>query len=139
MVGVPADIQVPAHDVAGLGFLRVKALLRVARVMVAVERFRLAHDRWPDAIDVLIPTYLGAAPIDPYTGRELILRKLPDGVAIYSLGSELADDGGQFEPRGTDNLGFDLGYRLWTPEVRGRPPDGQLCRSQVLVEISPTL
>jgi hypothetical protein len=119
MVSILADILAPAHGVAGLGFLRVKALLRVGRVMVAVERFRLMHGRWPDAIDMLVPSFLVAVPIDPFTGRGLILKKLGDGVVIYSLGSDQTDNGGRFERRGRDDPGYDLGYRLWVEEVRG--------------------
>jgi hypothetical protein len=118
-VSILADTLATAHGVAGLGFLRVKALLRVGRVMVAVERFRLMHGRWPDAIDMLVPSFLVAVPIDPFTGRELILKKLGDGVVIYSLGSDQTDNGGRFEPRGRDDPGYDLGYRLWVEEVRG--------------------
>jgi hypothetical protein len=124
MVSILADILAPAHGAAGLGFLRVKALLRVGRVMVAVERFRLMHGRWPDAIDMLVPSFLVAVPIDPFTGRGLILRKLGDGVVIYALGSDQTDNGGRFERRGRDDPGYDLGYRLWVEEVRGRPPEG---------------
>jgi hypothetical protein len=102
----------------------VKALLRVGRVTVAVERFRLARGRWPEAIDTLVPLFLEAVPIDPFTGRELILKKLGDGVVIYSLGADQMDNNGKLEPRGRDDPGYDLGYRLWFEEVRGRPPSG---------------
>jgi hypothetical protein len=124
MIGILADMLAPAHDAAGLAFLRVKALLRVGRVMVAVEQFRLARGRWPEAIDTLVPRFLEAVPIDPFTGRELILKKLGDGVVIYSLGADQTDNDGKFEPRGRDDPGYDLGYRLWGEEVRGRPPSG---------------
>jgi hypothetical protein len=124
MIGILADLLAPAHGMAGLAFLRVKALLRVGRVMVAVERFRLAHGRWPEVIDALVPRFLEAVPIDPFTGRELILKKLGDGVVIYSLGADQMDNDGKFEPRGRDDPGYDLGYRLWGEEVRGRPPSG---------------
>jgi hypothetical protein len=100
MIGILADLLAPAHDAAGLAFLRVKALLRVGRVMVAVERFRLARGRWPEAIDTLVPRFLEAVPIDPFTGRELILKKLGDGIVIYSLGADQTDNDGKFEPEG---------------------------------------
>jgi hypothetical protein len=112
MFSILADLLAPAHGMAGLAFLRVKAILRVGRVMVAVERFRLAHGRWPEAIDTLVPRFLEAVPIDPFTGRELILKKLGDGVVIYSLGADQMDNDGKFEPRGRDDPGYDLGYRL---------------------------
>ena len=110
--GILAKTLAPVHGVAGLAFLRVKALLCVGRVVVAVERFRLARGRWPNTIDALAPRFLPAAPIDPFTGRELILKVLDDGLVIYSPGDQ-TDNGGRFEPRGRDDPGYDLGYRLW--------------------------
>jgi hypothetical protein len=40
------------------------------------------------------------------------------------VGSDQTDNGGRFEPRGRDDPGYDLGYRLWVEEGRGRPPEG---------------
>jgi hypothetical protein len=112
------DPQWPRADV-----LANRTHLRVGRVMAAVERFRLEHGRWPDAIHTLAPRFLPAAPVDPFTGHELILKKLDDGLAIYSLGSDQTDNGGRFELRGRDDPGYDLGYRLWNEDARERPPE----------------
>jgi hypothetical protein len=77
-----------------------------------------------EKVRTVVPSFLLAVPIDPFTGRELILKKLGDGVVIYSIGSDHTDNGGRFERRGRDDPGYDLGYRLWVEEVRGRPPEG---------------
>lgn len=121
VVGFLAEILSPAHEVTGRAFLRIQALLRVGQVMVAVERFRLVHGHWPDSIDRLVPRFLAERPADPFTARDLVLRKLSDGVTIYSLGSDHTDNGGKFRARGRDEPGYDLGYRLWDERVRGQP------------------
>jgi hypothetical protein len=116
--GILGELVAPAHGLAGLGFLRAKAILRVGNVMVAVERFQRAHGRWPGSIDTMVPRFLTGSSADPFTGRELVLKELPDGVVIYSLGSDQTDNGGKFDERGRDKPGYDLGYRLWIEDVR---------------------
>jgi hypothetical protein len=122
VLGFLAEILSPAYESAGRAFLRIQALLRVGQVMVAVERFRLVHGRWPDSIDSLVPRFLAERPADPLTARQLVLKKLSDGVTIYSLGSDQTDNGGKFHTGGRDDPGYDLGYRLWDEGVRGQPP-----------------
>ncbi len=90
--------------------------------MVAFERFRLVQRRWPDSIDELAPQFLADIPVDPFTARALVLKRLNDGLTIYALGSDQTDNGGQFHRRGGDEPGYDLGYRVWDEGVRGQPP-----------------
>ncbi len=122
IVGILAEVISPAHEVLGRAFLRIRALLSVGKVLVAFERFRLVHRRWPDSIDELAPQILADIPFDPFTARALVLKRLNDGLTIYALGSDQTDNGGQFHRRGGDEPGYDLGYRLWDEGVRGQPP-----------------
>jgi hypothetical protein len=91
--------------------------------MVASERFRLVHGRWPDSIEMLVPRLLPELPVDPFMARNPVVRKLTDSLAVYSVGSDQTDNGGTFERRGWDKPGYDLGYRLWDKEARRRPPE----------------
>jgi hypothetical protein len=105
------------------------ASLRCALVMVASERYRLAHGRWPKEIGELVPDYLGQVPLDPYDGAHLRLRPLPDGLVIYSVSIDGQDNGGRLDDR-PDQQGTDWGVRLWDVEKRRQPPravppDGQ--------------
>jgi hypothetical protein len=43
--------------------------------------------------------------IDPFTGKPLLMKKLPEGWVIYSVGKNLKDDGGQVD----DLIDFGLG------------------------------
>jgi hypothetical protein len=62
-------------------------------------------------------------PADPFDGQPLRLKKLDDGLVIYSVGPDLADDGG--EVRADQQVGGqpkDVGVRLWDPACRRQPP-----------------
>lgn len=101
-----------------------KSRLGAAVVALACERFRLEHGDWPDHPDQLTP-YLpdGTIPIDPYTGRPLRFSRVEGGLVAYGLGPDLSDDGGLLHDEHRDLPGFDLGFRLWDPDLRHQPPE----------------
>jgi hypothetical protein len=71
------------------------AVDRAARAAVAVERYRRDHgDQLPRSLEDLVPAYLEAVPIDPYSERPLLYRADDAGYTIYSVGPDLKDDGG---------------------------------------------
>ncbi len=94
-----------------------EAMIRSALVAVACERYRLKTNNWPKSLEELLPQYLDQVPLDPYTGKPLLYRILPDGVVVYSVGLDLKDDGGDVLPTGR-NLS-DRGVRLYDPGRRG--------------------
>jgi hypothetical protein len=97
--------------------LRTKVFLRSAAAGVAAERFRLAHHRWPEGWQELVPAYLPAVLNDPFDGAPLRWRRLPGKLAVYSIGPDLDDDGGaltQAKPR----AGIDIGFILHDPDKR---------------------
>jgi hypothetical protein len=47
---------------------------------------------------------------DPYSEKPLKWFWRPDGVVVYSVGSDLVDDGGIFDPVPTKSKTFDIGY-----------------------------
>ena len=69
--------------------------LLAARTACAVERWRLVHpDRLPDSLAELVPKFLDRIPVDPIDGQPLRYRKTARGYCIYSIGTNLQDDGG---------------------------------------------
>ena len=57
-------------------FISAIAKQRAARAAIAVERFKLAHDgRKPSTLTELVPQYLAAIPLDPFSGSELKYRR----------------------------------------------------------------
>jgi hypothetical protein len=88
----------PAFSAAQGAIDRSNTQFSLLRVAVALERYRVANDKYPAVLDELVPTYLDDVPLDPYTGR-LTLQYKPepkDGkpFALYSLGPNGIDDGG---------------------------------------------
>jgi hypothetical protein len=95
--------------------------LRCIAAILAAERYRLKHSRWPEKIDDLKDLAAKETLIDPCDGKPLRLRCEPDGLVIYSVGSNGVDDGGTEETlRGRDSL--DIGFRLWDVAHRRQPP-----------------
>ena len=78
--------------------LKTIAQLRTARVALAIERYRLAAGKLPDALIDLVPAYLEAVPTDPFDGNEIRYKKLEAGFVVYSIGEDLSDDGGKEQP-----------------------------------------
>lgn len=89
-----------------------RANLRTALASVAIERWRLSHNgSLPDSLNVLVPSFLPAVPVDPYDGQALRFKKLARGYIVYSIGQNKEDDGGKERPARTVKL---------SPEQRNR-------------------
>ena len=97
-------------------FWRTSAQARCAVVGIACERFRQQYRRWPASLAALVPAFLPAVPLDPYTGEPLRFAKLEAGAVVYSVGSDRRSDGGTLDaPSGTQPR-----FRLWNPDQRRR-------------------
>jgi hypothetical protein len=121
--GVLAALTVPAMRGVGQAGVRDRTVMVCACGLLAVERFRRAQQRWPATLAELIPTYLPAVPIDPYSGGPLLYKVFDDGVAVYSAGKNGVDDGGvRINSRHFLEPDSDLGLRLWDPLHRRLPP-----------------
>jgi hypothetical protein len=73
------------------------------RLAIAVEAYRLKHGELPASLDVLVPEFIPALPVDPYApdGRFRYQFHPVDperraGFVIYSVGLDGVDDGGTF-------------------------------------------
>lgn len=130
-----ADIKVPepTRDMALVGLLmpsierviqadtRMQAQLASAVVALACERYRRQFHKWPEALEAIPKDILPTLPVDPYTGTALLYAKFDDGVAVYTTGADLLDNGGKdFDPKNA--VGSDLGFRLFNPDQRRRQP-----------------
>jgi hypothetical protein len=99
---------------------RWRALSRLLMTDLAIQSFQREHDSNPRELGELVPRYLEAMPIDPFSGQPLVYRLTEDGFVLYSVGKDGKDDGGRF-PSGMDYLkdGFDLDV-----EARSRVASG---------------
>jgi hypothetical protein len=74
---------------------RIRALSRSLRVLNALQARGPRDDKGvPNISDLGLPA---EATIDPFDGKSLIVKKLPDGWTVYSVGSDLVDDGGKLD------------------------------------------
>jgi hypothetical protein len=75
---------------------QVVAIVRSTRVVVAMERYRRGHgEQLPARPEALVPDYLPAVPIDPFSGQPLIVANEARGYVVYSIGANRRDDGGR--------------------------------------------
>jgi hypothetical protein len=81
--------------------------LRLLIADLAVRQYLHERGQAPGTLDELMPSYLPAVPIDPFSGKPLIYRVQDDGFVIYSVGPDGKDDGGRF---GTYTQSLEAGF-----------------------------
>ena len=67
------------------------------RTAIAIERYRRKNGSLPENLDQLVPEFIDAVPTDPFDGRPLRYARTEQGVKLYSVGKDKADDGGSGE------------------------------------------
>jgi hypothetical protein len=68
----------------------------LARVAIALERYRFALGTYPESLDVLAPRFIEKLPHDIVNGQPLQYRRTVEGkFLLYSVGWNETDDGGQ--------------------------------------------
>lgn len=70
------------------------AQTRTAETALAVERYRLKHQKLPDSLEQLAPKFIESVPLDPFDGKPLRYRRDGKSFYVYSIGNNLTDDGG---------------------------------------------
>ncbi len=116
-------LVVPAVSKAGEACRRKKAQVRCLMVLLAVERYRLKKGAWPGKLEEVVAAgLLASVPLDPYDGKPLRYVKRGDGVTVYSIGPDKADNGGTIDRSRPLDPGVDQGYRLWDVKGRRQPP-----------------
>ncbi len=91
------------------------AELRAARVVVAVERYRLAHkNALPQTLSQLVPGYLKSVPTDPFDNRPLrFKRQSSRAYIVYSIGPDGVDNGGLHKPAKVySGMNYDLALAI---------------------------
>jgi hypothetical protein len=85
----------PSLGGAAKRFAYAQSSTDLARVAIALERYRLAHGEFPESPDALAPQFMEKIPHDVIGGQPLHYRRTEDGqFVLYSVGWNETDDGG---------------------------------------------
>ncbi len=71
----------------------------------ALAEYHAGFDHYPPELESLVPDYLDAVPLDPFTGDPLKYELTDGGFLLYSVGPNETDDGG-FMDFGGDDIAF---------------------------------
>lgn len=88
---------------------RVLAHSRLILVELALRCSTSEQGHPPAELEQLVPHYLGAMPLDPFTGRRFVYRPQGNRWLLYSIGEDGVDDGGKPVSRGLGAKG-DISY-----------------------------
>jgi len=90
---IPGDpiskIVFPAFERVHKAFARQEALLDGTMVALALRIHRIEHGTYPDTLDAVVPGYLDALPIDPFTGQSFIYSVEEDDFRLYPQGDQV--------------------------------------------------
>jgi len=104
-----AVIAAPGFTKAVQTFAFDQTRVDEAQIVCALERYRLAHGKYPETLDGLVPQFIDKLPHDIIGGQPLKYRRTSDGqFLLYSIGWDETDDGGQFYPSS-----YDRGDWIW--------------------------
>lgn len=102
LVGLPGMPRVVA---------RQAAIRDTANLLLVCEQYRRKYGRWPAALDLLVPDFLGAVPLDPFSTLPYKIAMTKEEFKVYSFGDDKLDNGGNLV---NDRLisESDLGFAL---------------------------
>jgi tetratricopeptide (TPR) repeat protein len=99
---VLADLVLPAIRRGREATERCRATMRCLRVLNALTRLEQQGVKVTGLAGLKLPE---DQTTDPFTGKPLLMKKLPDGWVVYSVGTNLKDDGGQIGDQADIGLG----------------------------------
>ena len=111
----------PALSKAIMKSARMQTYVDAAQVACALERYRLANDKYPDTLAALEPTFLEKVPNDVMDGKPVRYRiTTEDGYLLYSVGWNQTDDGGELAWKTDKERSVDAakGDWVWTGPVK---------------------
>lgn len=92
---IVSKLAIPEMEATFMKTATFEALVRAFRTGLACRIHKGRTGQYPESLEALVPALLNDVPIDPFTGRPLVYRREGEGFIVYSLGSNLKDDGGR--------------------------------------------
>jgi hypothetical protein len=109
-------LSIPKFGMTGKKFAYAQAFTDLARVAIALERYRLANGQYPESLDMLTPQFISDLPHDVINGQPLKYRREANGqFVLYSVGWNETDDGGMvvLNKGSAPGVDFDQGDWVW--------------------------
>ena len=104
----------PALGAVEQKLANAQAMADLAQVACALERYHLAHGDYPEKLDVLMPQFIAQIPHDVIGGKPLHYHRIDGGkFALYSIGWNETDDGGQIGLNNYGRFTIELGDWVW--------------------------
>jgi len=101
------ELLKPALRGALISTYRIQACVRAVRIINALQvKVPADSNKIPTMAELGLPDEVG---VDPFNGKPMIIKKLPKGWLVYSVGKNLKDDGGIFDTSGENRLP-DVGF-----------------------------
>lgn len=127
---IPEGLQHVTHPLTVSHAFEKLAKHRVALAIVLAERYRQVHGKLPVSWSELAQEFIPSPLLDPFTGQPLIIKRIDDGILIYSLGPEEADHKGDklnsgdywyLGSRTSRTISGNYGLRLFDLDKRRQP------------------
>ncbi len=93
------------------------------RIAIALRRYRAENGELAASLEHLVPKFLPELPLDPYTGKNFLIKREDGTVTVYSVGHNLKDDAAQIEEDKKSGTYPDVGVRI-REEFSEEPEDG---------------
>ncbi len=116
---VAEKLFLPALGAAARKFANGQSSADMARVALALERYRLAHGAYPESLDMLTPQFIAKLPHDVINSQPLHYRPEPGGqFVLYSVGWNETDDDGEVGLTKNGNVDISTGDWVWQYPAR---------------------
>lgn len=88
-------LLLPALGKSYAKFAAAQTALDQAAIACALERYRQAHQKFPEKLEALVPAFIDKLPVDLFSGDLMGYRTTSDGqFTLWSIGWNAMDDGG---------------------------------------------
>lgn len=92
---------------------QVQVKQELARVALALRLYNWETGRYPEILNVLVPSILKKVPVDPFSDKPLHYARSGKGFILYSVGPDMKDDGGkEKDPKQSGFDGYDIVLRV---------------------------
>jgi len=113
-----AALLLPALGKTGEKAAFAQTAVDLATVGCALERYRLAHGRFPNSLEELTPKLMRSLPHDIINGKGLGYRLNPDGhYVLYSVGWNEKDDDGVIQLSKSGSVDQNEGDWVWSDNL----------------------